>query len=130
RRQSGQAIIRDILDSIDDIANHHSHLQIEIVWIPGHAEIEGNEIADKEAKRAAQDQASNQPFKHRPLKSARVRYIKTLAKEQWHKKWRENTKTATALQCIMKGKNAPTGPKLYNESQTEAWQRKSHNYRR
>ena len=115
RRQSGQAIIRDILDNIDETISNYPHLQIEIVWIPGHAKIEGNEIADKEAKRAAQDQASNQPFKHRPLKSACVRYIKLLAKKQWHKKWRENTKTATALQRIMKGKNAPTGPKLYNE---------------
>ena len=53
-------------------------------------------------------------FKHRSLKSARVRYIKTLAKEQWHKKWRENTKTATALRRFTKGKNAPTGSKLYN----------------
>jgi ribonuclease HI len=55
RRQSGQSIIRDILDSIDEITNEHPHLQFEIVWISGHAEIEVNELIDAEAKKAALD---------------------------------------------------------------------------
>lgn len=50
-----QTIIKDILESIDAIADEHPHLQIKIVWIPGHAEIEGNERADTEAKKAALD---------------------------------------------------------------------------
>ena len=33
RRQSGQSIIRDILDSIDKITSEYTHLQFEIVWI-------------------------------------------------------------------------------------------------
>jgi ribonuclease HI len=83
RRQSGQSIIKDILDSIDEVTSEHTHLQFEIIWIPGHTEIEGNERADTEAKKAAMDPMLNQPHKYKPLKSARVRYIKTIAKKQW-----------------------------------------------
>ena len=31
RRQSGQTIIKDILESIDEVVNEYTHLQIEIV---------------------------------------------------------------------------------------------------
>jgi len=115
RRQSGQTIINDLLESIDEIVNEYSHIQIEIVWIPGHAEIEGNELADMEAKKAATGPTLSQPHKYKPLKSARARYIKTAAREQWHTTRSENTQMANVLQRIMKGKHAKTGPKLYNE---------------
>ena len=52
-RQSGQAIIKDFLDCVDDIKDKYPHLRIKIIWISGHAEIEGNERADAEAKKAA-----------------------------------------------------------------------------
>jgi ribonuclease HI len=35
--------------------NEYKYLQIEIVWIPGHADIEGNEYVDGEAKKATKD---------------------------------------------------------------------------
>ena len=115
QRQSGQTIIKDILGSIDEVVNEHPHLQIEIVWIPGHAEIEGNERADTEAKKAATVPTLSQPHNYRPLKSARARYIKAAAKKQWEKAWSENIKTSAAFRRITKGKYAKTGPKLYNE---------------
>jgi hypothetical protein len=115
RRQSGQSIIRDILDSIDEITNEHPYLRFEIVWIPGHAEIEGNELVDAEAKKAALDPTLSQIYNYKPLKSALIRYIKTAAKKQWQTIWNTNTKTAIALQRIMKGRQAKTGPALYNE---------------
>ena len=115
RRQSGQTIIKDILDSIDEVTNEHKHLQIEIIWIPGHAEIEGNEHADAEAKRAAKDPTLSQIHNYKPLKSARARYIKATAKKQWLDIWNGNTKTANSLRRIMKGKYTKTGPALYNE---------------
>ena len=115
RRQSGQSIIRDILDSIDEITSEYTHLQFEIVWIPGHAEIEGNELVDIEAKKAATDPMLSQSYNYKPLKSARARYIKTAAKKQWQTVWNKNTKTATALRRIMKGRHAKIGPALYNE---------------
>ena len=52
-----QEIIRDTLDHIDEITNDHKHLQVEMVWIPGHSGIEGNEQADAEAKKAADSKA-------------------------------------------------------------------------
>ena len=117
QRQSGQSIIKDLLDCIDEIMDKHRHLQIDIMWIPGHSEIQGNERADAEAKKAAADPTLNQLRRHRPLKSARTRYIKTAAKEQWQKIWTEGTKNAKALRHItkIKRKGNKTGPKLYND---------------
>ena len=43
QRQSGQTIIKDLLDCIDEITNNCTNLQIEIIWIPGHFERQGNE---------------------------------------------------------------------------------------
>ena len=115
RRQSGQTIIKDILESIDELTLKYMHMYVEIIWIPGHAEIEGNECADTEAKRAATDLTLSRPHNYKPLRSARARYIKEAAKKRWHTVWSENTRTAAALRCIMKGKYAKAGPALYNE---------------
>jgi hypothetical protein len=52
---------------------------------------------------------------HKPLKSARARYIKTAAKKQWQTVRNKNTKTATALRHIVKGRHTKMGPSLYNE---------------
>ena len=62
-----EPIIKDILDSIDEVTSEHTHLQFEIIWIPGHTEIEGNERADTEAKKAAMDPILNQPHKYKPF---------------------------------------------------------------
>ena len=51
----------------------NTQLQIKVMWIPGHAKIEGNERADEEAKKAAKNPNTGLPFKHKPLKSARGR---------------------------------------------------------
>ena len=115
RRQSGQAIIKDFLDCVDDIKDKYPHLHIKIIWIPGHAKIDGNERADAEAKEAAIHPTPDRPYNHRPLKSARIRTIKEAAKKQWDKEWNENTKMAKALRRITERKGAKTGPKLYNE---------------
>ena len=75
-RQSGQAIIKDFIDYIDDINDKYPHLHIKIIWIPGHAQIDGNEHADAEAKIAAIHPPTSQSYNHRPLKSAWTRTIK------------------------------------------------------
>jgi hypothetical protein len=43
RQQSGQVVIQDFLDCIDDITDQYPGLQFTIIWIPGHVEIDGNE---------------------------------------------------------------------------------------
>ena len=95
--------------------NEYTHLQIEVIWIPGHAEIEGNEQADTEAKKAATNPTLSGSHNYKPLKSARARYIKAAAKKQWQAAWSENTKTAASLRQITKEKYAKIGPALYNE---------------
>ena len=81
-RQPEQIIIKDILKSIDIVTNEHPHLQIEIIWVPGHTEIEGNERVDLEAKKLALTTELSQSYKYRPLKSVWARYIKAKAKKQ------------------------------------------------
>ena len=100
RRQSGQQVIKEFLDCVDRVIEIHPSLQITIVWIPGHSEIEENERVDAEAKRAALNPEISRPFLHKPMKSARIRTIKDLAAKTWNKKWKENTKTARALRRI------------------------------
>lgn len=39
RRQSGQSVIKDFLDNIDDIITKYSNLKVTIVWMPGHMTI-------------------------------------------------------------------------------------------
>jgi hypothetical protein len=82
-----------------------------MIWIPGHCEIDGNERADLEAKRAATDPALNRPYNHKPLKSARARVINGNAKSQWQNEWNESTKTASALRSITKRRGVKTGIK-------------------
>jgi hypothetical protein len=78
-----------------------SHFLITITWIPGHSEIEGNERADFEAKKTARDPTMSKLFRHRLLKSARIRRIKADAKRQWAEHWK-NAKTAHNLRCMLK----------------------------
>ena len=95
--------------------NKLPHLRFEVIWIPGHTEIEANELDDAEAKKAVLDPTLSQSHNYKLLKSARIRHIKTAAKKQWQTIWNTNTKTAKALRRIMKGRHAKIGPALYNE---------------
>ena len=113
-RQSGQSIIKEFLDTIDMAEAENPELQVALTWVPGHCGIEGNEIADTEAKKAAMNSTVTRPFNHSPLKSARVQSIKAAAKVQWLKNWDNNTKTSHALRHIMRRPGAKAGPKLYS----------------
>jgi len=114
RKQSGQAIIKAILDSIDDISIKNPQSHLEIIWIPGHQDIMGNEQADTEAKYAANNPTASPRFMHNPLKSLRVQQIKALAKAQWAKTWTDNTVMAKQLHRIMSRENKTEGSKIYN----------------
>jgi len=61
------------------------------------------------------------PHKYKPLKSARARYIKAAAKEQWHTIWSKNTKTAASLKRITRATYTKAGPALYNEIADRNW---------
>ena len=68
-RQSGQEIIRDVLDTIESLQQEYPNITISIIWIPGHKDIYGNEMADAAAKKAACEKLGNR-FKHNALKSS------------------------------------------------------------
>src|SRR5437773_1515786 len=64
-------------------------MDLHIEWIPGHRDIEGNEMADKAVKEAAQSRGMNAtPSKHKSLKTARANLIKQTIKKDWKKDWK------------------------------------------
>src|SRR5205814_3245542 len=75
KQQSGQYIIKSILDKIDKIHEAKPTSNIHIEWAPGHKDIEGNEQADQAAKTAATPSIT--PPKIR-MKSAQNRSIQTM----------------------------------------------------
>ena len=55
-KQSGQWIICEILDSIENLQLQNPDITFLLVWIPEHEDILGNETADVAAKEAAEKQ--------------------------------------------------------------------------
>jgi len=48
------------------IAKNNNDFDVTVRWVPGHADVHGNEEADKQAKRAVEDRESNSPRQHLP----------------------------------------------------------------
>jgi hypothetical protein len=48
------------------IARDNGDFKVTIRWVPGHAEVHGNEEADKQAKLAAEDRRNDSPNPHLP----------------------------------------------------------------
>ena len=51
-------LIDDLLLSLESVKRRHPGAKLTLRWIPGHRDLEGNERADLEAKRAARGEAS------------------------------------------------------------------------
>ena len=64
KQQSGQYIIKSILDRIDKIQEAKPTCNIHIEWVPGHKDIEGNEQADQAAKAAATSSTAPPQYKN------------------------------------------------------------------
>ena len=112
RHQSGQYIIKEILDSIDRIHDLEPTCTIHLEWISGHMNIEGNEQADKAAKTAATT-PNNTPIITR-LRAAQYTSIQTMTNAKWKNEWTTGRETARRLRSISKQPDIITGPKLYN----------------
>lgn len=54
-KQSGQTFIRSTIDLKGDLTTEDRQRLLEVIWIPGHHGIAGNEHADADANRVALD---------------------------------------------------------------------------
>ena len=120
-RQSGQSIIKGVLDRIDTIHRRHPDWQLAISWVPGHQDIDGNEHADAAAKQAARTSptASRDQYPHNRLKSSLQQAISSITKIKWDNYWSQNT-SASHLRRILSKPSSELGPKLYNSITTRA----------
>ena len=79
-------------DLIQDIKEHMSTLikkgiAVRVQWTPGHADIEGNEIADKMAKEAAKEAETLNPSFNIITKSDIKRAVKESTLKKWQRRW-------------------------------------------
>ena len=110
KRQSGQYIIKGTLDKIDSIHEIKSSGNIYIEWIPGHKNVQGNELADQAAKIATTPKNTRSITR---MKSAQNRSIRATMKINWETEWKTDQENARHLRKMSKYPGTVTGLKLY-----------------
>jgi ribonuclease HI len=115
RQQSGQYIIRNILKSLKEMETQRPNLEFRIEWVPGHMDIAGNEKADEEAKKAAQERIIGYPLLNFELKSVQVTRINDDIKEAARKEWTNGKTNARQLRKMTRPQRYKTGVQLYGE---------------
>jgi ribonuclease HI len=93
RPQPGQYLVRLFHRTLDALRRQRRTLKLCIPWVPGHQDIEGNEAADEEAKRAAQGDSSalskpllplhDLPISVAALKAARKKLVARQRGAEW-----------------------------------------------
>ena len=94
KHQSGQYIIKEILDTIDKIHELAPTCNIHIEWVPGHKNIEGNEQADQAAKAAATPSTTSP---NTIMRSAQNRSIQSMARIKWETEWKTGRRKCKTL---------------------------------
>ena len=116
KQQSGQYIVRNILQSLDELQNQRPSLEFRIEWVPGHMDIDGNEKADEEAKKTAlEKQREEQTPPHHKLKSAQVTKINEDINEAARKTWNNGKGNARQHRKLTRPKRVKTGVQLYGD---------------
>ena len=110
KRQSGQYIVKSILDIIDKIHEAKPTCSIHIEWVPGHKDIEGNEQADQAAKAAATPRVTPPII---TMKSAQNRTIKSMVRIKWEIEWKTGKENARRLRSMSQYPGTSRGLKLY-----------------
>jgi len=101
KRQSGQAIIKRILDEIDMLYLVRPSYALQLAWVPGYVGIERNERADQAAKSAATEKI-NPMILPTILKSARANEIHQTIEREQQNQWVNGKGTAAHLRNITK----------------------------
>jgi ribonuclease HI len=113
KQQSGQYIIRNIHESLDELQTQRPNLEFRIEWVPGHMDIAGNEKADEEAKKAAIERIAGEfPIQHK-LKSAQITKINDDINTSAKKAWNSGKTKARELRKMTRPQRFKTGIQLY-----------------
>ena len=115
-RQSGQCLIKEILDRLDRTLQHHLHYELSISWILGHQDINGNERAGQAAKHAARNPPNTLTKSvpsYLPLKSSLKQQIHTTTTTASSDYWQTETTTATHLRLVTQDAKVTSG-QLYH----------------
>ena len=116
KQQSGQYIICNILQSLEELERQRPNLKFNIEWVPGHMNIAGNERADQEAKKAAlEGQMGEQPLVQCKLKSAQLTKITADITKAAKTAWNHGNTNARQLRKITRPQRFKTGVQLYSD---------------
>ena len=84
--KSGQQYVKEIILRIEKLRSMGCTLRIQ--WVPGHVEIEGNELVDKLAKEAALNPRTGTPPDLALLRTTVKRTLKAKFRTRWNHFWR------------------------------------------
>ena len=99
-----------VLNTIHDLANYvtnpsrRHHMLLSITWISGHDDVEGNELADKEAKLATEDGSSEMhllpPFLANDAMPQSLSATQQVFKEELARRWKEKWSKSLRFTCM------------------------------
>jgi ribonuclease HI len=117
-KQSGQAILSSAIDKLEKLVTI-KNIITEIVWIPGHMDIEGNEKADTAAKEAAKSTGNSTPStipktSHLRLKTSQFNTINQATMQDWLTSLKTQKTKATFGKLTMNTNNVYQSKKLYS----------------
>lgn len=101
RPKPGQYLTSCFNQEVERLLKAKPHLSIHVAWVPGHQDVEGNERADEEAKRAARGESSASAelprslAKLTPTFPASIAGLKASAHKETVQQWRLRWSTSS-----------------------------------